>query len=307
MQTTPRYYIVGTKYGRERDVLPLMIEHSVISTGFAADVDLRRLVGAGKPKIEARLRALLPESEHGGVQTLVRFLGIRPGDLIALKAHSAPIQQRPRLVITRYAVVRGGSKPCYRLLDDLGHTLEVDFLDEQEPIEFPLGYGKAIHEITDKDRIAQIFRRYASVASEEVSRTQSKDKNTGQSIVSSRGAYIMKRVHNVLQNAMRARLTSSYGGAVVFQEFCHIDLYVKLSEKWIVVEVKSSPSPTSCVREALGQILYYASRLPSGRVPIQFIVVGPNEMQTSDSEFVEYVQRSTQLSLTYCTPASYAM
>ena len=276
MSGEPRFFIIGTKYARAHDMLPLMLHYRVVSTGFAGDVDLGHLVGKGSDVIRYELDKLIPEEAPLAKSTLVRFLGMRPGDIVALKSHSAPRQSEPRLVVARYAVVSGTTHAKYRLLDDLSHSIEVDFLGDQDPVELPYGYGRTLHEVEDAERIAAIFGPFHYAARAVLATLLSlTDKTTHQSIVGARGAYIMNRVHNELQNAFRNRLVSLYGADAVAQEQGYVDLFVSLPNKLILVEVKASASPMTCVREALGQVLQYAWRLGRDTRHIEFIIVRP--------------------------------
>lgn len=151
--SAPSFYIVGTKYGRTDDMLPLMLENEVVSIGFASSFDLSDLVGMDGESLRFELEERMPSESPGARSTLAKFLALRPGDLIAFKAHSAPSGRRPRLVIARYAVVRGEGLPSYRRINGLGHTISVDFLSEQGQIEFPYGFGKTVHRLTEKEHI----------------------------------------------------------------------------------------------------------------------------------------------------------
>lgn len=305
----PRYYIIGTKYGRTDDMLPLMLENEVVSTGFASELDLSDLVGIDEEGLRTELEQRMPEESGDAKSTLAKFLALRPGDLIALKSHSAPSGSRPRLVIARYAVVRGEGLPSYRRINELGHTIGVDFLAEQEHIEFPYGYGKTIHRLTDGDHIENIFEAYRTAVEDVTDANAGEanaDKPTGSIEARSRGKYIMSRTHNHLQNALRKRLEAIYGEAAVAQEHNYIDLAVWLGTKTILVEVKSSPSPSTCVREALGQLLYYGSQLSCNPSQLRFVVAGPSEPTSADDKYVEYVRNLTGLPIVYCTPSTYA-
>lgn len=305
LRTMPRYYLIGTKYDRSRDVLPLMLSEGAIATGFANGHDLSTLIGKSNSTLRRSLVALIKNPERGEVETVVKFLGIRPGDLIAIKAHSAPLRTRPRLVVARYAVVRGDDLPEYRISAQIGHAIAVDFLPEQEPLEFLLGYGQTVHEITKPDRVAELFGPYGAAAEAGAVALAHADKNTHQSLVTARSAYMMQRVHNQLQNALRARLEAFFGVIAVEQEINGIDLCVSLQDRFVLIEVKASMCPITCVREAFGQMLHYASHLPAGTPKVEFVVAGPSQPKPQDNSFVEYIRAATGLRIRYCTPATY--
>lgn len=307
MSTSPNFYVIGTKYARLEDVLPAMILHGVISTGFAEAVDLTPILGKSHSDALAWLEKKAPDESGSAKGTLARFAGIKPGDVVALKAHSAPNGNQARLVIARYAVVTGSACCIYARSPVLGHTLGVEFLDEQEPLELNLGYGQTLHLIYDPNIISLIFGPYAEAASSAASHAAGTDnKATHTSEVLTRGAYLMQRVHNQIQNKLRHQLIRLYGEACVAQEERYVDLIVRLPSKTILIEVKSSPSPISCVREAIGQLLQYSWRLGLNGKSISYIVVGPSEPKTEDQSFFSHIASETKISLRYCTPATFS-
>jgi len=308
MASSPRFYLIGTKYARSQDVLPQMIMDGVISTGFVDDLDLSSVVGKDYTAALSWIAAQTPQSDGIAKNTLARFAGMKPGDIVALKSHGAPNGKIPRLVIARYAVVAGETKAIYTLSPKLGHTLKVDFLDEQQPIELGLGgYGQTLHAIKDKDRIDLIFGRYAESAKVAVSEAASApDKATHISEVAARGAYLMHRTHNALQNELRKLLVAKYGKAVVKQEEDFVDLKVLLPFKTLLFEVKSSPSPISCIREAIGQLLHYSWILGLGGKSVTYVVVGPTVAKQEDIAFINHLANEAKLEIIYCTPSTFA-
>jgi hypothetical protein len=303
MGKPPRFFIIGTKYGRTRDMLPSMLENGVISTGFADDLDLSDLVGQGLEHTRKALDQVAEGETSASKNTLARFLNLRPGDIIALKSHSAPIKDKPRLVIARYAVVSGTTKAKYRFIVDLGHSLDVDFLGEQEPIEFAYGYGKTLHDVIQLERVTSIFgpfRAVAEIKSPTKNGSLSLDNRiTHQSMVAGRGGYIMKRVHNELQNFLRDQLVNQFGEYAVSQEENYVDLRVSLPDKLILIEVKSSMSPITCIREALGQLLHYAYRSQPSSGQIEYIVAGPSATTDETTKLLDFIKSMTNLIIEY--------
>jgi hypothetical protein len=283
-----------------------MISDGVISTGFAHDLDLTPIIGKNYPEAHTWLQNQLPNASGIAKNTLARFAGIQPGDVIALKSHSAPQGGKPRLVIARYAVVAGAKKAIYAQSPALGHTLKVDFLDEQEPIELALGYGKTLHSIENQDRIALIFGQYAEAGHLGTSEARAiKEKSTHSTEVAARGKYLMQRAHNKLQNQLCELLISQYGQATVRQEEGFVDVMVRLKHRTILFEVKSSPSPVACIREALGQLLQYSWQLGLQGKAVKYVVVGPSLPGTNDLKYLSHIEAETRIALTYCTPTTF--
>lgn len=306
MATAPSFYLIGTKYGRSQDVLPQMILDGVVSTGFVDHLDLSQIVGKGYVAARHWIEGRIPQESGIAKNTLARLAAMKPGDLVALKAHSAPHGDKPRLVIARYAVVSGVAKAIYARSEALGHTLKVDFLDEQEPIEFALGYGQTLHAIEDHERIELIFGKYAESARVAAAETaKAEDKATHTSVIAARGAYLMHRTHNELQNELRELLIAQYGKSAVKQEENFVDILVYLAHKTLLFEVKSSPSPISCVREALGQLLHYSWKRGLQGNGVRYVVVGPSLASAEDTAFLNHVATETKIALLYCTPKTF--
>ena len=91
----PRFYLMGTKYGRSEDVLPQMVLDGVISTGFVRAIDLSPIVGKEYSEALDWIRVQIPQESGVAKNTLARFAAMKPGDLVALKAHSAPHGAQP--------------------------------------------------------------------------------------------------------------------------------------------------------------------------------------------------------------------
>ena len=308
MNLSPKFYVIGTKYSRTDNVLPLMLSHGVISTGFAGAINLERIMGQDFRTALASIKALIPNASGVAKNTLARFAGIKPGDIIALKSHSAPNGKKARLVIARYAVVSGVDKADYKKIERLVHTIKVDFLDEQEPIELNLGYGQTLHLIKSAVRVNLIFDRYSQVLSEHYSDTPVKalsDKSTHTSEVPARAAYVMERAHNDIQNEMRRELLKLYETNCIGQEEHHVDLIVRLPNKTLLIEVKSSLSPTWCIRESLGQLLKYSWKLNLFGGNVSYVVVGSKEPTDKDKSFLLHITKQTKICLIYCTPSSF--
>lgn len=301
MNTSSRFYLIGTKYGRSEDVLPEMVSDGVISTGFVDTLDLSPIIGKDHALACSWIDKQIPNESSTARKTLALFAGIRPGDVVALKAHSAPRGSQARLVIARYAIVTGSTQSIYAR-SSLGHTLKVDFLDEQEPIELPLGYGGTLHMINDPQRIKIIFGCYADSAH---FIAPAKDKAIHTSEVSARGAYLMQRVHNGIQNELRNLLTQQYGESAVTQEEQFVDLIVRLPEKTLLIEIKSSPSPITCIREAIGQLLQYGWKLGLSAGRVAYFIVGPSVISNQDLAFINHVVAETRMPLTYCTSQTF--
>ncbi len=297
------YYIIGSKYGNQAkgfdDILPSMIERGVISTGFNWNENMEDFVGESQSTIVNHLKNKSEIKES--YSTLKHFLNLRPGDLVAVKLHSAPSGNQARLVIGAYAIVKGVDSPIYKHCDKLGHTIEVDFIESGLNFELPFGYGQTIHKVERSDRIKPIFSCYSSdVAEPNDIKQELTLKNIDDVIVEATAGYISSRAHNKLQNKLIVELSEKYGAACVKKEENYIDVLVELDEKFILYEVKSSLSANRCIREALGQIMQYGHSLKKcTSKAIEYVVVGPSRVDDSDNSFYSYIANTVDAPVTY--------
>ena len=157
---TKNYYIVGSKYGGHDDKYPCMLEMGAVSVGWSRKIDLSDWYGASEKSIIEYLRSL---GEPGAsYHNLKRFLNIRSGDLIAIKGSGSPLGHMARLVISGYAVAQEKDGKLYgHDPNGLGHLIFVKFIETESNKEFNLGYGQAVHKLTIRSHIRQIFSDYS--------------------------------------------------------------------------------------------------------------------------------------------------
>lgn len=297
------YYIIGSKYGNQTDgfddVLPSMLEKGVISTGFASDEDMHDFVGKRHEIIIDHLKS--KSASQKSYSTLKHFLNLKPGDLVAVKIHSAPSGTQARLVIGAYAIIKGLYEPIYKHCEELGHTIEVDFIETNLDYELPFGYGHTIHKVEDPDRIKSIFGYYSDELSKSVDTSKECHlKSTNEIKIEASAGYVVTRAHNIIQNLLITKLVLIYGSECVKVEKSYIDVLVELSDKFIIYEVKSSFSADHCIREALGQILQYGHTLKkTSNKAIEYVVVGPSVIDKSDDSFYRYVANSIEEPFSY--------
>lgn len=297
------YYIIGSKYGNQAkgfdDILPPMLEKGVIATGFNWNENMKEFIGESQTSIINHLKNKSETKES--YSTLKHFLNLKPGDLVAVKIHSAPSGKQARLVIGAYAIVKGEDSPIYKHCDELGHTIEVDFIESGLDYELPFGYGQTIHKIESLERIKPIFSCYSNHIVETSTAVQDISlKNTNEVIVESTAGYISSRAHNLIQNKLIIELSEKYGAERVAKEKHFIDVLVELDDKFILYEVKSSISANNCIREALGQIMQYGHTLETNtNKSIEYVIVGPSKVDDSDNSFYRYIVNTTNVPVTY--------
>lgn len=296
------YYIIGSKYGSREDgyldVLPDMLKKGVISTGFSGHLNLKELLGKDHTEIKKYLSSQKESAD--AFHALKLFLNIKPGDLVAIKIHSSPSGYNPRLLIGAFAIVSGENTPIYSIDEELGHTIEVEYIEANISILFPYGYGGTIHKLNDNTRIKKIFGNYANYNTQIAKSKIIKDKDITPSVVSSRKGYMIQKIHNLIQNKFKQNLIDSFGIDAVKVEENYIDILVELPDKIILYEIKSYQSVIYCIREALGQLLYYGwSYQERSEKSLEYVVVGPNAASNEEKKFIGFITNSLKIKLSY--------
>jgi 5-methylcytosine-specific restriction protein B len=154
------YYIIGSKYGEKNneDIFPQFLERSVISTGFAWDLDLTPYLRMGHPEFKKVLAEMGYDDKAWNA--LKFFKELQPGDKIAIKSDGSPKGTRPFLFIVALAeVVEVNGKVYEHDPDGLGHIVHVEFTHPEVNKDFALGgYGRTLQKLTNVDHIKLIFK-----------------------------------------------------------------------------------------------------------------------------------------------------
>jgi hypothetical protein len=299
------YYVLGSKYEKGRnnwvDVFPKMREKQAVSVGWATEYDLSDYYGKSGSDIVNYLKGKNEPAES--YNTLKLFLNLKPGDLIAVKDSGSPKGHQPYLSIRAYAVVveRDGEVYGYDP-GNLGHLLNVEFIEDSSFIELPLGgYGRTIHRLTNPEHIKQIFSLYHQIPDTTGSiggKTKTKTEiSTNKQYRAGSAAYIANAAHNILQKKVYEYLRERFGKANVELEKDNIDITVNKVNVITIYEVKPYSSAIQCIREALGQLLFYSYGIRAASQ--QLAVVGPNKPSLQDRKFLQYVKDSMRLPIKY--------
>jgi len=101
----PSYYLIGSKYGAQanEDIFPEMLANSVVATGFASSLDLRDYFNEDEESIKEYL--LEQGEESKSINALKKFLSLKIGDKIAIKADGSPKGEKGFLSIVGLAEV----------------------------------------------------------------------------------------------------------------------------------------------------------------------------------------------------------
>jgi len=307
------YYVLGSKYYKEHlnrwvDVFPKMAEKGAISVGWASRYNLSAYYGKPESAIINYLKG--KKEEAASYNTLKLFLNLKPGDLIAVKDSGSPKGHQPYLSIRAYAVVveRDGEVYAHDP-QDLGHLINVEFIEDSSFIELSLGgYGRTIQRLTNREHIQKIFSLYhqALDTTGSVKGKTRKKINTSKQYRTGSAAYIANAAHNMLQNDVYEYLCGRFGGANVELEKENVDITLHSSNTITIYEVKPFVSAMQCIREALGQLLLYSYRYRVQALgkELQLAVIGPNKPSLQDRKFLQYVKDSMRLPIKYMNFAS---
>lgn len=112
-------------------------------------------------------------------------------------------------------------------------------------------------------------------------------------------SYVVEQKHKKLQLALRDELILKYGkSATVVLEENFVDLKLVEPDCITFFEVKSSSYAATCVREAIGQLLYY-SCFDDKTKRRKLVVVGQYPPTNNDLIFIDYVRSALSLDLEY--------
>jgi hypothetical protein len=313
------YYIIGSKYGSNVDVLPDLLERSVISTGFLWGHDLTDLVGMGPIAFNKYAEKHIPanlEYRHASVKTLRRFVNLKAGDLVAVKS----VGSFSRLTIVAYAVVKEVDGSVYACNDDnLGHLIHVDFIESGLDIKTELNYAETMHQIIPGQRPGHFELIFGSYAlqdpnmSDELDEDEEEngpfdsedensdirekdDSNLRRAVVAKN--QVVTQAHNSLQNAFARYLRAAFPEDIIKTERSRIDIWRKGATGFYIYELKPYHTAYACIRAALGQLMDYAFSLTPS-LKTHLIVVGPAEPGKRDLKYIEFLSDNLGLQFNY--------
>lgn len=111
-------------------------------------------------------------------------------------------------------------------------------------------------------------------------------------------SYLVEQKHKKLQKLLQERLIEEFGTENVRLEEDYVDVKLIQPTRITLYEVKSSSFALECVREAVGQLLFYSIRDPDPR-PKRLVVIGQFEPNESETRFLEKLRESLTVDLSY--------
>ncbi len=310
-----QYYVIGSKYGihANEDRSQEMFDASVVATDFGPKgLYLHDFyLSADKEDLHEYLKDNDCYDLDNATQNLFSFLNIRVGDLVAVKSSGNPKGDTPYLKIIAYAVVAERDGTVYHYDDSLGHCLNVAYLNTELTLELVQGgYGKTVNPVTKQEARQSIFgdlfgvsdsRLATEIEQQSLRRrrkgTQQLDMMSGTRRTT--GPSVINYHHRTIQKSLLEYLQKQTDVEVVAEEdYVDITLRRKAGGDLEIYEVKPYSNPRYCIREALGQLLYYAQWHKDAKL-IRLIVVGPTPAATADREFIAYIQEKLEIDFDY--------
>ncbi len=111
----------------------------------------------------------------------------------------------------------------------------------------------------------------------------------------------VKQIHRKMQKRYVKYLEKKYGKINVLPEKDFIDIRVNNGKEIRIYELKTSDSAYICIRQALGQLLFYSWRVKNEEIgkKIKLFVIGINDLEENIKEFYDYVKSSIGIELEY--------
>lgn len=111
-------------------------------------------------------------------------------------------------------------------------------------------------------------------------------------------SFMVEKKHNMIQQALYNKLVEQFGEDQVFREEDFVDVKVVRNESITLYEVKSSSYAGQCIREALGQLLFYALLLDDSREK-KLVVVGQYPPNQSELQLLDRLRTHLTFDLSY--------
>ena len=320
------YYVIGSKYGdgdgnNTIDISKYMYQQSVIATGFFWETDFSKLYRFGHDNIYKWIVKNIKnygEGYESAKRTLGYFLGIKVGDIIAVKSHG----QFGDLTIIAYAEVisvdnkvyehKGGIYP-----EELGHIIHVNFLETNLRINTGLSYGQTIHKIVPgakQNHFEKIFGSYALLEKEEeelesdfneevvdfeLTEEDIRDKQTEVQERTVSYTTTLRHTHNKIQIAFAKALKRMYPSDIISTEKSFIDIVRQNEQELFYYEVKPYNTAYSCIRAGIGQLLDYYYTNPNKNKKIHLVIVGNAKPTDADIKFIDFIKSTLNTPFSY--------
>lgn len=155
------------------------------------------------------------------------------------------------------------------------------------------------------DHADYLYIKYGKMAKKEKveipknrNRTPVESKSTTEQIRKGSKSYVASQKHNLIQIKLKDLLEEIYGVGSAVLEKNYVDVKVVLQNEICLYEVKSSAYASDCVKEALGQILFYACHDADERRKRLF-VVGQYAPTEKEIEYINFIKKNLNIEFDY--------
>jgi hypothetical protein len=111
-------------------------------------------------------------------------------------------------------------------------------------------------------------------------------------------SYIADQKHNKLQEQLKKILISKYGRKNVLLEENYVDVKLLQPNYITFYEIKSNSYASDCIRDALGQILFYSFYDKDPRTK-KLVVVGQYPLIDDEKKFLQHLQSKNKIQIDY--------
>ncbi|WP_077569649.1 McrB family protein [Paenibacillus ihbetae] len=152
-------WLVGYNYGGNQSVIKRFLDEGIIGVDFVGNYDFTDDLELADDDLELKIEEVTTENKEK--RALLSFFGMRKGDYVALKSTYVKNKKTSILKISAIGIVTEDPDEGYRFDSELGHTLPVEWLDQDEVEYEGLGYMRRTIEKVSKHDVAQvIFGKY---------------------------------------------------------------------------------------------------------------------------------------------------
>lgn len=159
-------------------------------------------------------------------------------------------------------------------------------------------FMRQLYDEFGEDEDKEVFDGVKTRGARRIRRRETTKKNIKFQIRKSVHFSFVEQKHNKIQEALKEKLMKEYGENNVSLEKDFIDIKVVQPKFIALYEVKSSSYASECIKEGLGQILFYSFNDTDKRKKKHF-VVGQYPPTESDKKFIEFLKQNLKLEFYY--------
>lgn len=302
------YYVIGTVYTEGR-MMERMIDEGIICIGFPPNKDLGYVYRSSKDDVNLETNidvdgSITPQRARNAIRS---FLQIKTGDRIALKSFRSMSRNDFYVKIGGYGVVVEREGSVYKYDNELGHCLNVDFIDTKLDKKVKLNLSRTVQKIENEKDINKIFGTdYSDEKKVRKARRRARrsEKNFADGFNKGRqerrpsSGCVAYLLHNEIQEKFYKYLVAKHGENRIAAEENYVDIKLKLDDRHIFFEVKSNDYADECTEDGIGQLLKYMAKDKS-KFKKELFIIGPYNEEAEDMEFINFLKENLKVKFEY--------